>query len=59
MHLSEDLEQERDQELDSRATAFRTEIEKRLASGPATAMDFTALKASIREEAGARKAERG
>ena len=45
-----------DQELDARATAFQTEIEKRLASGPATVMDFSALKRSIREEVEARKA---
>ena len=50
---------ERDQELDTRATAFQEEIHKRLTSGPATAMDFPALKESIREEAEARKAERG
>lgn len=50
---------ERDQELDAQATAFQAEIENRLASGPATPMDFSALKKSIREEAEARKAERG
>ena len=50
--------EERDQELNARATAFRSEIEKRLASGPATPMDFSELKRSIREEAGARKGER-
>lgn len=50
---------ERDQELDARATAFQAEIQKRLASGPATAMDFSALKKSIREEAKARQGERG
>ena len=50
---------ERDQELDTRATAFRAEIEKRLTSGPSTAMDFTALKKSIREGAKASRAERG
>jgi antitoxin ParD1/3/4 len=50
--------EERDQELNARATAFRSEIEKRLASGPATPMDFSELKKSIREKAGARKGER-
>jgi antitoxin ParD1/3/4 len=49
---------EQDQELDARATAFKTEIEKRLASGPATVMDFSALKRSIHEEVEARKAGR-
>lgn len=49
---------ERDQELDARATAFKTEIEERLASGPATPMDFSAVKRRIREEAEARKANR-
>lgn len=49
---------ERDQDLDARATAFQTEIEKRLASGPATPMDFSELKRSIREEAEARKGNR-
>jgi antitoxin ParD1/3/4 len=51
--------EERDQELNARATAFQSEIEKRLASGPATPMDFSELKRSIREEAEARKGERG
>lgn len=50
---------ERDHELDTRATAFQTEIENRLGSGPATPMDFSALKESIRAEAKARKTERG
>jgi antitoxin ParD1/3/4 len=49
---------ERDQELDARATAFKEEIETRLASGPATPMDFSALKKKIRQEAEARKAGR-
>jgi len=49
---------ERDQELDARATAFKEEIETRLASGPATPMDFSALKKKIREEVEARKAGR-
>jgi putative addiction module CopG family antidote len=42
---------ERDQDLDAHATAFRAEVEKRLSSGPATVLDFTALKLNIREEA--------
>jgi|tagenome__1003787_1003787.scaffolds.fasta_scaffold20046065_2 antitoxin ParD1/3/4 len=50
---------ERDQDLDERATAFKEEIERRLASGPATPMDFSALKQSIREETERRKAKRG
>lgn len=50
---------ERDQDLDARATAFKEEIERRLASGPATPMDFSALKKSIREEAERRRAKRG
>lgn len=47
---------ERDQELDTRATVFKAEIEKRLASGPATPMDFSDLKRRVREEVEARKA---
>ena len=43
------------QALDVRAMAFKAEIERRLASGPSTPMDFSALKRSIREEAEARK----
>jgi antitoxin ParD1/3/4 len=39
-----------DQELDARATAFQEEIEKRLASGPATPIDFSAVKRRIRQE---------
>ena len=38
---------ERDQELDARATAFKAEIERRLASGPATPMDFSAVKRRV------------
>lgn len=49
---------ERDQALDARATAFKVEIERRLASGPATPMDFSALKRRIHEEAEVRKAGR-
>ena len=40
---------EREQDLDARATAFKEEIERRLASGPAMPMDFSELKKSIRE----------
>jgi hypothetical protein len=47
---------ERGQELDARATAFKTEIENRLTSGPATPMDFPALKRRVHEEVEARKA---
>ena len=46
---------ERDQELDARATELKVEIERRLASGPATPMDFSALKRRVREEVKARK----
>ena len=46
----------RDQELDARATAFKAEIEQRLASGPATPMDFSVLKKRVHEEVEARKA---
>lgn len=47
---------EQDQELDARAMAFREEIEQRLASGPATPLDFSELKRSIHKEVEARKA---
>jgi len=47
---------ERDQELDAQANAFKTEIEHRLASGPATPMDFSAVKRRVHEEVEARKA---
>ena len=62
VHLSKDLERlvqvldERDQELDARAAAFKTDIEHRLASGPATPTDFPALKRRVHEEVEARKA---
>lgn len=49
---------EQEQELDARSSAFKADIEERLASGPATVMDFSALKRSIREEVEARKASR-
>jgi antitoxin ParD1/3/4 len=45
-----------DRELDARATAFKSEIEERLASGPAVPLDFSAVKKRIREEIEARKA---
>jgi len=48
-----------EQELDARATTFQAEIERRLGEGPAEVMDFAALKRSLREQAGAPKAERG
>ncbi len=49
---------ERDQGLDARAMAFREEIEKRLASGPATPLDFDEVKQRIRDEVEARQSER-
>ena len=49
---------ERDQELDARATAFQAEIEARLASGPATPLDFSAVKQRIRDGIQARKGGR-
>ncbi len=49
---------ERDQELDARATAFQMEIGRRLASGPATPMDFVGIKRSIQRELAARKEDR-
>jgi antitoxin ParD1/3/4 len=47
-----------DQEIDTQATALKTEIDRRLASGPATPMDFAAVKRSIREQAESRRAGR-
>ena len=41
---------ERDQDLDARATAFKANIEERLQNGPATPMDFSALKRRIHDE---------
>ncbi len=41
--------------LDARAEAFKTEIERRLAGGPATPMDFSEVKRRIRAEVEARK----
>ena len=45
-----------DQDLDSRATAFKAEIERRLASGPATPLDFAEVRRQIHSELEARKA---
>lgn len=47
--------EERDQELEARATAFQVAIVERLASGPATPMDFAALKRRLRDEAEERR----
>jgi hypothetical protein len=60
VHLSSDLEKlvQRDHDLDARATAFQEEIGRRLASGPATPMDFSGVKKRIREELEARKGGR-
>jgi antitoxin ParD1/3/4 len=44
-----------DQDVDAKATAFKTEIDRRLASGPATPMDFAAVKRSLREQIEARR----
>jgi antitoxin ParD1/3/4 len=49
--------EEQDQALDARAQAFKTEIERRLASGPATPMDFSEVKRRIRTEVEATKEE--
>jgi antitoxin ParD1/3/4 len=46
---------EQDHALDARAQAFKTEIERRLASGPATPMDFSEVKRRIRAEVEAAK----
>ena len=43
------------QDQDSRVAAFKAEIERRLASGPATPLDFSELKRSIRREVEARR----
>ncbi|HVT17499.1 MAG TPA: type II toxin-antitoxin system ParD family antitoxin [Thermoanaerobaculia bacterium] len=47
--------EEQDRALDARAEAFRSEIERRLASGPATPMDFSEVKRRIRAEVEASK----
>jgi antitoxin ParD1/3/4 len=49
--------EEQDRALDARAQAFRDEIERRLASGPATPMDFSEVKRRIRAEVEARQEE--
>jgi len=56
--LALDALDERDHELSDRALAFKAEIESRLASGPSTPMNFSALKEGIREEIRAREANR-
>jgi antitoxin ParD1/3/4 len=47
-----------EQELDAQATALKAEIDRRLVTGPATPMDFAAVKRSIREQTEARRAGR-
>lgn len=47
--------EEQDLALDARAQAFKAEIERRLASGPATPMDFSEVKRRIRAEVEAGK----
>lgn len=47
---------ERDQELDAKATRFKEEVGRRLAAGPATPMDFSTVKRRIREEVEAEEA---
>jgi antitoxin ParD1/3/4 len=51
------LEQE-ELALEARADAFKAEIERRLASGPATPMDFSEIKRRIRTEVEAKKQKR-
>ncbi len=46
---------ERDQDLDTRAMAFKANIVERLQNGPATSMDFSGLKRRIHEEIEARR----
>jgi putative addiction module CopG family antidote len=50
--------EEQDLALDARALAFKAEIGRRLASGPATPMDFAEVKRRIRAEVEARRKER-
>ena len=50
--------EERDRALETRADAFKAEIERRLASGPATEMDFSEVKRRIRAEVDAETHER-
>jgi len=47
---------ERDQELAAKAARFKVEVSRRLATGPATPMDFSSVKRRIREEVQAGKA---
>jgi putative addiction module CopG family antidote len=47
---------ERDQDLEAKATRFKEEVSRRLAAGPATPMDFSTVKRRIREEVEAGKA---
>jgi antitoxin ParD1/3/4 len=42
--------EEQDHELTARAKAFKTEIARRLASGPSTPIDFSEIKRRIRAE---------
>jgi antitoxin ParD1/3/4 len=44
--------------LDIRADGFKSEIERRLASGPATPMDFSEIKRRIRTEVESQKKQR-
>lgn len=55
MTLDLDALDERNRTLDAMAAAFKAEFEARLASGPATPMDFSALKRSLREALAARR----
>jgi antitoxin ParD1/3/4 len=48
--------EEQDHALGERALAFKAEIDSRLASGPATPLDFSALKKSFREGLATREA---
>jgi antitoxin ParD1/3/4 len=50
--------EEQDLALDAHAQAFKTEIERRLASGPATPVDFSEIKRRIRAEVEATKDRR-
>lgn len=56
--LALDALDQREQSIDARATAFKAEIEARLASGPPTPMDFSALKSSLRQEIAFRQSSR-
>jgi Arc/MetJ-type ribon-helix-helix transcriptional regulator len=58
VHLALRALEEQDRALDARSQAFRDEIERRIASGPATPMDFSELKRRIRAEVEARQEER-